>query len=355
MKTYKIAVLPGDGIGPEIMKAAQTVLDAVSRKFNVEFNYTEADVGGVAIEKHGTALPKETVKICENSDAILFGAVGDPRYDDLPPEKKIEPVALLGLRKHFDLFANLRPSFLYPFLYRTSPLKESIVKEGFDILIVRELTSDAYFGKKVLKEDMGSDEMLYRKPEVERIAKTAFEAARKRKKYVTCVDKSNVLSSSILFRRTVTEVAKKYPDVKLDYLFIDNATTMIIKRPKDFDVMVTTNMFGDILSDEAAMLSGSLGMLPSASINEKGFGMYEPAGGSAPKMAGKNTANPIAQILSAALMLRHSFKMEKEAQAIESAVQKTLHKYRTKDIMEEGMEQVGTKEMGEKIAENIGR
>ena len=354
MKPYKIAVLPGDGIGPEVMEEAIKVLDRISKKYKVKFDYNFADVGGIAYDKHGTALPAETLKICESSDAILFGSVGGPKWDNLPKDKAIERVALLNLRKHFDFFANLRPAVLYKSLAKISPLKETIVKKGFDMLIVRELSSDAYFGKKVSEEGFASDEMVYRKHEVERIAKFAFKAAESRNKKVTCVDKSNVLASSVFFRRIVTEVSKKFPKIKLGFMYVDNAAAQLIKRPYDFDVIVTTNLFGDILSDETAMLVGSIGMLASASINEKGFGMYEPGGGTAPDIAGKGIANPIAQILSAAMMLKYSFKMDKAANDIERAVISVLEgKKRTKDIMEEGAKEVGTKEMGNLIAKKI--
>jgi len=354
MNSYKIAVLPGDGIGPEVMEEAIKVLDRVSKKYKMEFDYNYADVGGVAYDKHGTAMPAKTLKTCEDSDAILFGSVGGPKWENLPREKSIERVALLNLRKHFDFFANLRPAVVYKELRKISPLREDIVKNGFDILIVRELTSDVYFGKKISKDNFASDEMIYRKHEVERIAKVAFEMAMKRKNKVTCVDKSNVLASSIFFRKIVTETAKKYPKITLDYLYIDNAAAKIIKKPYELDVVVTTNMFGDILSDEAAAASGSIGMLASASLNEKGFGMYEPGGGSAPHLTGKNKANPIAQILSAAMMLKHSFGMEKAANEIEKAIRQVLaEKKRTYDLMEEGAKEVGTKEMGSLIAEKI--
>jgi len=353
MTTKQIAVLAGDGIGPEVMQEAIKVLDAVSSKYNLEVKYNYADAGGIAFDKHGTALPQKTLEICENSDAILFGSVGGPKWQNLTREKTIERVCLLGLRKHFNFFANLRPAVLYPEMVNVSPLK-NIQANGFDIMIIRELSGDAYFGKSTLGENMATDEMKYTKKQCARIAEFAFELAVKRKKHVTCVDKSNVLSSSILFRRVVTEVSKKYPNIRLDYLYIDNATMQIIKRPQDFDVIVTTNLFGDILSDEAAMITGSIGMLASASLNEKGFGLYEPAGGSAPDIAGKGIANPIAQILSAALMLRHSFNSEKAAASIENAVRKTLEDgFRTKDIMEKGMIEVGTEEMGNLIMERV--
>jgi len=354
MKNYKIAVIQGDGIGPEIMKEAIKVLDKASKKYDLKLQYQYADAGGIAYDKLGTALPSQTIKTCEKSDAILFGSVGGPKWDSLPPEEKIEKVALLGLRKHFDLFANLRPAVVYRPLAKASPLRQDIVGNGFDILIIRELTGGIYFGKKVLEENFASDEMTYKKEEVERVARVAFEAALKRNKKVTCVDKSNVLSSSILFRKYVAKTAKNYPKVKLDYLYIDNATMQLIKRPRDFDVIVTTNMFGDILSDQAAMLTGSIGMLASASLNDKGFGLYEPAGGTAPDIAGKNIANPIAQILSGAMMLKHSFGLEDESKAIENAVIKVLKKdYRTADIMETGKNKVSTAGMGTLIADNI--
>ena len=353
MKSYKIAVLPGDGIGPEVMQEAIKVLDAISKKYKVAFNFTYADVGGIAYDNNKNTLPKETIKICENSNAILFGSVGGPKWDNLPRESSVEK-GLLNLRKHFDFFANLRPAVVYKSLRKISPLREDIVKNGFDIMIVRELSSDAYFGKKITEDDFASDEMIYKKHEVERIAKTAFEIALKRKKKVTCIDKSNVLASSVFFRKIVAEVSKKYPSVTLDFLYVDNATAKIIKKPYELDVIVTTNMFGDILSDEAAAASGSIGMLASASLNEKGFAMYEPGGGSAPHLAGKNKANPIAQILSAAMMLRHSFKMDDAADDIENAIKNVLEqKKRTYDVMEEGAEEVGTKEMGTLIAEKI--
>ena len=353
MNSKKIAVLAGDGIGPEIMEQSIKVLDPVSKKYSLKFDFRYADVGGAAYDKFGTALPQETVKTCENSDAILFGSVGGPKWQSLPYEKMIERVSLLGLRKNFGFYANLRPAILYPQLASSSPLK-FISKDGFDIMIVRELSGDAYFGKHELNENFASDEMKYTKEQCIRIAKIAFEIAMKRKKHVTCVDKSNVLSSSIIYRKSTTEVRKNYPDVNLDYLYIDNAAMQIIKKPQDFDVIVTTNLFGDILSDEAAMITGSIGLQASASINEDGFGFYEPAGGSAPDIAGKGIANPIAQVLSAALMLRYSFNLEKAAASIEHAVRKTLDdSFRTKDIMEKGMKEVGTEEMGRLIAERI--
>lgn len=349
----KIAILPGDGIGPEVMKEAVKVLDAVSDIFSLIFDYEYADVGGIAYDKYRTALPEKTLKICKGSDAILFGSVGGSKWDALPAEKRIEKNSILALRKHFGFFANLRPAILYPELVDSCPIK-NVGNKGFDIMIVRELSGDAYFGKSELREDWASDDMKYTKEQCIRIAKTAFDTSVKRKNHVTCVDKSNVLSSSILFRKSVQEVSKKYPKVKLDCMYVDNAAMQLIKNPNDFDVIVTTNIFGDILSDETAMLTGSIGMLASASINEKRFGLYEPAGGTAPDIAGNGIANPIAQILSAALMLRCSFGMEDAAQSIENAVKKTLKSgFRTKDIMEKGMKEVNTEKMGQLVAGNV--
>ena len=354
MKEYNIAILPGDGIGSEVMTEAKKVLDKISIKYDTKFNYNHGIVGGAAIDSIGEPLPDKTLKICENADAILFGSIGGPKWDDLPKGK--DPVwgALLPLRKHFEFFANLRPAICFKSLANASPIKSEIIGDGFDFLVVRELTGGIYFGEKKLEETSAYDIMKYTKSEIIRIAKVAFEAAMKRNKHVTCVDKSNVLSSSVLFRKFVIEVSKDYPDVKLDFLYIDNATMQIIKRPRDFDVFVTTNMFGDILSDESGMIAGSIGMLPSASINEKGFGMYEPSGGSAPDIAGMGIANPIAQILSAAMMLKYSFGMNDASNDIENAVQTVLEKgYRTGDIMEVGKTKVNTKESGDLTSEEI--
>jgi len=353
MKTYKIAVLEGDGIGPEVMKEAIKILDKVSEKFNLKFEYNYADFGGVAYDKHKNAFPEETKKICEKSDAILFGSIGGPKWDSLPKEEKVE-TALLRLRKHFDFFANLRPAYCYKPLVNASPLRPDIIGDGFDIMIVRELSSGIYFGKHLLEENKATDEMSYSKKEIERVVKVAFEVAQKRNKKVALVDKANVLSCSILFRKTFDDVSKQYPDIATEHLYVDNASIQLIKRPRDFDVIVTGNMFGDILSDEAAILTGSLGLLPSASLNEKGFGMYEPAGGSAPDIAGKGVANPIAQILSAAMMLKYSFNEIEAGHAIESTMIKVLEEgYRTADIMEKGKKQIKTAEMGTLIAEKI--
>lgn len=350
-----IAVLPGDGIGPEVMREAIKVLDKIAEKFGHEFNYTHADIGGAGIDNQGKALPDSTLEICEKSEAILFGSVGGPKWEKLPPKEQPERGALLPLRKHFNLFANLRPAVLYNALKTISPLKTEIVKDGFDILVMRELTGDVYFGEpKEKTTDKGSDMMIYTRPEVERIAHSAFQAALKRNKKVTSVDKANVLSTSLLWREVVIEVAKEYPDVELNHLYIDNATMQLISNPHQFDVMLCGNLFGDIISDEAAQITGSIGMLASASLNERNFGLYEPSGGSAPDIAGKGIANPIAQILSAAMMLRYSFDMSEEADAIEKAIQKTLESgIRTGDIWTEGCEKVGTKAMGEAILSNL--
>tara|TARA_Y100000310_G_C20703003_1_gene831835 strand:- start:3590 stop:4657 length:1068 start_codon:yes stop_codon:yes gene_type:complete len=352
----KIAVLPGDGIGPEITEQALLALKKIAEKFKHEFDFTEADIGYVAYEKHGQALPQETIDVCKNSDAVLLGAIGDPRAEKLPPAEQPERAALLPLRKIFELYANLRPAKVFPALADASPLKKEIIGEGLDIITVRELTGGIYFGKKDMAEDNSwrSDELKYSRPEVERIARKAFEIAKTRpRKKVTSIDKANVLYSSVLWREVVEEVHKDYLDIELEHYYVDNAAMQLIKNPSQFDVIVTSNMFGDILSDESSMITGSLGMLPSASLGEGSFGLYEPIHGSAPKYTGKDIANPIATILSAAMLLKYSFGLEKEAQAIEQAVEKAIEKYRTKDIFVEGNTLVGTKEMGQKIAELI--
>ena len=359
MPTYKIAVLPGDGIGKEITSAAVGVLNAVGEKYNKNFEMKEAPVGWEAYKLHKTCLPKETLSICKKSDAILLGAVGHPDADKLAPEDRPERAALLPLRKKFDLFANLRPAKVFPELVDSSPLKRSIVEQGIDMLIVRELTGDVYFGKpKGIKgkgdAEAGFDMMKYSRKEVKRIAKVAFEFAQKRRKKLTSVDKANVLSSSVLWRKVVDEVAGKYSDVKLEHYYVDNAAMQLVKNPGQFDVMLCGNMFGDILSDEASTICGSLGMLPSASINEKKFGLFEPIHGSAPKYEGMNVVNPIATIMSTSMMLEHSFGLKKEAAAVEGAVKKALQQgYRTRDIYAEGMKLLGTREMGKKIAEFV--
>ncbi len=351
----KIAVLAGDGIGPEVMSEAIKVLGAVQKKFSIELSFTPADVGGIAIDNHGEALPATTLALCEQSDAILFGSVGGPKWESLPPAQQPERAALLPLRKHFDLFCNLRPARVFKSLTAACPLRPDIVKDGFDILCVRELTSDIYFGTPKGREGSGLEErafdtMAYTRFEIQRIARMAFEAARLRRSIVTSVDKANVLTTMVLWREVVIEVAQEYPDVKLNHIYVDNATMQLVRDPHQFDVMLCGNMFGDIISDEAAMLTGSMGLLASASINKDRFGLYEPAGGSAPDIAGKGIANPIAQILSAAMMLRYSFGYDEAAAAIDRAVEDTLVKgICTADIAVDKTKAVGTAVMGDAI------
>ncbi|MCI4185839.1 3-isopropylmalate dehydrogenase [Dickeya dianthicola] len=354
-KSYHIAVLPGDGIGPEVMAQAYKVLDAVRQRFGLRITTSEYDVGGIAIDRQGTPLPQGTIEGCEQADAILFGSVGGPKWEHLPPAEQPERGALLPLRKHFRLFSNLRPARLYQGLEAFCPLRSDIAANGFDILCVRELTGGIYFGQPKGREGSGMyerafDTEVYHRFEIERIARIAFESARKRRSIVTSIDKANVLQSSILWREIVSEIARDYPDVRLNHLYIDNATMQLIKDPSQFDVLLCSNLFGDILSDECAMITGSMGMLPSASLNEQGFGLYEPAGGSAPDIAGKNIANPIAQILSAALLLRYSLGADDAATAIEQAVNQALAEgYRTGDLVSGG-NAVTTDEMGDAIA-----
>ena len=353
MADYKIATIPGDGIGPEIVREAVKVLEKTGRLFGHSFAFTEVLAGGVAIDKTGQYLPQETIDVCKASDAILLGAVGGWQWDTLSGDQRPER-ALLGLRREFGLYANLRPAVLHDPLKSACPLREDIAEKGIDIMIVRELTGGMYFGDRGRKQtDLGLaawDTEMYAVDEVRRIAVTAFELARKRRKRLTSVDKANVLESSRLWREVVIEVADSYPDISLDHLYIDNATMQIIRDPSWFDVILTTNMFGDILSDEASQITGSIGMLPSAGLNKEGFGMYEPIHGSAPDIAGKDISNPIATILSAAMMLDHSFRLRREAKAIENAVTKVLESgVRTADIMADGMKQVGTAEMGRLI------
>jgi 3-isopropylmalate dehydrogenase len=362
MKNYRIAVLAGDGIGPEVMEQALRVLDAAGKKFGFGFDLRPADVGGLAIDNQGEALPPATLKICEESQAILFGSVGGPKWESLPPDRQPERAALLPLRKHFQLFCNFRPAKVYKALAAACPLRPDIVGEGFDILCVRELTAGAYFGKTPAskgREGTGPEEHAwdtkdYSRKEIERIARKAFEAARGRRKTVTSIDKANVLTSMVLWREVVTGVAKDYPDVTLTHMYVDNAAMQLLRNPHQFDVLLAGNLFGDILSDECAMLTGSMGLLPSASLSESSFGLYEPAGGSAPDIAGKGIANPIAQILSAALMLRHTFKEEAAAKAIEAAVEKTVSEgTRTGDIQSAGCTIVNTAGMGDAILKNL--
>jgi len=354
-KSHHIAVLPGDGIGPEVMAQAYKVLDAVRQRFGLNITTSEYDVGGAAIDKHGSPLPEATVAGCENADAILFGSVGGPKWEHLPPNDQPERGALLPLRKHFKLFSNLRPARLYQGLEEFCPLRADIAAKGFDILCVRELTGGIYFGQPKGREGQGMHEKafdteVYYRFEIERIARIAFESARKRRSKVTSIDKANVLQPSIMWREVVNEIAKDYPDVSLSHMYIDNATMQLIKDPSQFDVLLCSNLFGDILSDECAMITGSMGMLPSASMNEQAFGLFEPAGGSAPDIAGKNIANPIAQILSAALLLRYSLGADEAANAIEQAVNKALEAgHRTGDLAN-GQQALGTSEMGDIIA-----
>ncbi|MCC5813909.1 MAG: 3-isopropylmalate dehydrogenase, partial [Leptospira sp.] len=328
----QVAVLAGDGIGPEVMKVALDVVKQALGSKASDFTFKEALVGGAAIDATGSPLPPETLKLCEDSDAILFGSVGGPKWENLPPATQPERGALLPLRKHFDLFANLRPAIIYSELKNASPLRADIVGDGLDILIMRELTSGIYFGQPKGREGSGAEEnaydtMRYSRREIERIARKAFEAARKRNKKVTSIDKANVLTTSVFWREVVIALHKKeFSDCELNHMYVDNGAMQLVVRPSQFDVVLCENMFGDILSDEASVITGSIGMLPSASINEAGFGLYEPSGGSAPDIAGKGIANPIAQVLSAALMLRYSFDMENEATKIEEAIRTVLKK-----------------------------
>ncbi|TBV83374.1 MAG: 3-isopropylmalate dehydrogenase [Desulfobulbaceae bacterium] len=352
----KIAVLPGDGIGPEIMREAIKVLAAAQRHFGFALSYEYADVGGCAIDNHGHALPQSTLNLCRNSDAILFGSVGGPKWEGLPPAQQPERAALLPLRKAFELFCNLRPARVFPSLTAASPLRPDIVGEGFDLLVVRELTGDIYFGQPKGREGGGPDEkaydtMVYTRREIDRIARRAFEAARRRRHLVTSVDKANVLTTMVLWREVVKEVGADYPDVTLNHIYVDNAAMQLIRDPHQFDVLLCGNMFGDIISDECAMITGSMGLLASASLNESGFGLYEPAGGSAPDIAGRGIANPIAQILSTAMMLRYSFQLDQVADAIERAVTQTLAQgIYTADIAPNKRSAVNTEAMGNAIA-----
>jgi 3-isopropylmalate dehydrogenase len=345
----KIAVLPGDGIGPEIIAQARRVLD----KLSLRLDFSEAPVGGAAYERHGDPLPEKTLSVAKEADAVLFGAVGDPRYDKLERAKRPEQ-AILGLRKELGLFANLRPARVHPELAASSTLRPEVVS-GLDILIIRELTGDIYFGQpKGIRtkgaEREGFDTMLYSESEIRRIARVAFDAARKRSKRVCSVDKANVLETSQLWREVVTAEAGAFPEIELTHMYVDNCAMQLVRNPKQFDVIVTGNMFGDILSDEASMLTGSIGMLPSASLDSRGKGLYEPIHGTAPDIAGKGLANPLATILSAALMLRYSLKQAAAAQRIEAAVSKVLQSgLRTADIHTPGTRKVGSAEMGDAV------
>ncbi len=356
-----LSVIKGDGIGPEIVTQAMRVLDAVAEKYGHTIHYTQLLMGGASIDVHGIPLTDETIAIAKASDAVLMGSIGgdtttSPWYK-LPPDKRPE-AGLLKIRKSLGLFANLRPAYLYSELADACPLKESTGQAGFDMMIMRELTGGLYFGARQTVVENGvrkaTDTLTYDENEIRRIAIKGFEIAMKRRKKVTSVDKANVLDSSRLWRAVVNEVAKDYPEVTLEHMLVDNCAMQLVKNPAQFDVVLTENMFGDILSDEASMITGSIGMLSSASLNDSKFGLYEPSHGSAPDIAGMDIANPIATILSAAMMLRYSFDLDKEADAIEAAVQKALTDgYRTGDIMSQGMTKVGCSEMGQIIAANI--
>ncbi len=358
---FNVAVIPGDGIGPEIVNEARKVLDAVGSKYGHTFDYTEVLMGGVSIDAHGVPLTDEALATAKASDAVLLGAVGGrvgiDKWYELPPNLRPE-AGLLAIRKGLGLFANLRPAYLYNELKAACPLKESVADAGFDMMVVRELTGGLYFGERKTEEVDGVmtaiDTLKYDENEIRRIAIKAFDIARKRSNKVISVDKANVLDSSRLWQKVVNEVAKDYPDVTLEHMLVDNCAMQLVKDPSQFDVILTENMFGDILSDEASMITGSIGMLSSASLAEGKFGLYEPSHGAAPDIAGKNIANPIATILSAAMMLRYSFDLDKEANAIEEAIKSLLADgYRTVDIMSEGMKQVSCSEMGDLISERV--
>lgn len=356
---YRIAVIKGDGIGPEIVNEAMLTLEQVGKKFGHIFDFQEVLAGGCSIDANGIPLTQETIDICKAADSVLLGAVGGPKWDHVESSKRPEK-ALLGLRESLGLFANIRPAMMYKALADACPIKPEIIGEGFDIVVCRELTGDVYFGNHYRKEsdrgwgEMGCDDMNYSVYEVERIARRAFEMAKVRSKKVTSVDKANVLETSRLWRETVTRVAEEYPDITLNHMYVDNAAMQLVRNPGQFDVIVTGNLFGDILSDEASMITGSIGMLPSASIGETGRGMYEPIHGSAPDIAGKGIANPIATILSCAMMLRYSFGLSAEADAIESAVEKTLNAgQRTADIARTDEKVLSTSEMGAMIRSQL--
>ncbi len=353
----KIVVLKGDGIGPEIVDEAIKVLDKVCQKYGHTFTYEEVDMGGCSIDKFGEPITDEGLDKCKKCDSVLLGAVGGPKWDNVDPSIRPEK-GLLKVRSELGLFANLRPTKLFPQLAEASPLKQEIVGGGIDLMIVRELTGGIYFGKRRTQEVDGelvaTDEMTYSEHEIERIGRVAFESAMKRGKKLASVDKANVLDSSRLWRKTMHKLAQEYPEVEYSDILVDNTAMQLIKNPCQFDTIVTENMFGDILSDEASMLTGSIGMMPSASLSETTLGMYEPIHGSAPDIAGMNIANPIGTILSGAMMLRYSFNMIEEADAIENAVNKVLDAgFRTVDIMQEGCTRLSCSDMGTKIAENI--
>ena len=352
-----ITLLKGDGIGPEIVDQAVKVLDAVAEKYGHKFNYTEVDIGGCSIDKFGVPITDEGMEKCKNADAVLLGAVGGPKWDSVDPSIRPEK-ALLAVRRELGLFANLRPTRLFPQLADSSPLKQSIVGNGIDLMIVRELTGGIYFGKRYTEvvngEKVATDYMTYSEHEIERIGRVAFESALKRNKKLASVDKANVLDSSRLWRAVMHRLAEEYPQVEYSDILVDNTAMQLIKNPTQFDVIVTENMFGDILSDEASMLTGSIGMMPSASLSEGTLGMYEPIHGSAPDIAGMDIANPIGTVMSAAMMLRYSFDMMEEADVIEAAVNKALDDgYRTPDIYKDGFNRVTCSQMGTILAANI--
>ncbi len=359
---YNVTVIPGDGIGPEIVREARKVLDQVGKVYGHSFDYTEILMGGCSIDAYGVPLTEEALETARKSDAVLLGAVGgdvgNSRWYDVAPNLRPE-AGLLAIRKGLGLFANIRPAYLYKELAEACPLKKDIIGDGFDMVIMRELTGGLYFGDRYTREVDGVmtavDTLTYNEKEIRRIAVKAFDIAMKRRKKVTSVDKANVLDSSRLWRKVVEEVAGDYPEVELSHMLVDNCAMQLVMNPGQFDVILTENMFGDILSDEASMITGSIGMLSSASMNESRFGLYEPSHGSAPDIAGKDMANPIATILSAAMLLRYSFDLDREADAIEQAVQAVLTEgYRTGDIMSEGCVKVGTCKMGDLIAGRIG-
>lgn len=352
-----IAVVRGDGIGTEIVEEALKILKALAKLYKHDFSFSEVLAGGCAIDKTGLCLPDESLKTCKDSDAVLLGAVGGPKWDKEKSTNRPEQ-AILKLRKELNLFANIRPAFLFDILKEASPLKPEILEKGIDLLILRELTGGVYFGEhktqSIDNELVASDDMSYKQSEIERIAKLGFEIARTRKKRLCSVDKANVLDTSRLWRKVLDEMAKKYPDVELEHMYVDNAAMQLCARPSHFDVLLTENMFGDILSDEASVITGSIGLIPSASINESSKGLYEPIHGSAPDIAGQNKANPIATILSVAMMLKLSFKLEKEAKAIEDAVQETLKQgFRTADIMSKDCTLITCSQMGDEILKNL--
>jgi 3-isopropylmalate dehydrogenase len=359
MNPLHIAVLAGDGIGPEVMAVALDVLGAVSQRHGFEIVHEEFPVGGAAIDLFDEALPESTLKGCREAQAILFGSVGGPKWESLPPPKQPERAALLPLRKHFGLYANLRPAKCYPGLLYASPIKTEFIPDGFDLLVVRELTGGLYFGQPkqtttIAAGERAVDTMVYETREIERVTHVAFRSARLRRKRVTLIDKANVLETSLLWRKTVKAIAPTYPDVALEFMYVDNAAMQLVRQPQQFDVLLCENLFGDIISDEAAALVGSLGLLPSASLGEGTFGLYEPSGGSAPDIAGKGVANPIAQILSAALMLRYSFGQEEAATNIETAVESALASgARTADLARPGDTALSTVIMGQRVIEHL--